>query len=181
MNCCFIAKCFRFPAPAICVLRNTHRSKGPTWGLGAGSGLLRRTALQTGDGGLLGVRDCKNIPCPHTVRLNLENLNTVDVGHPVLPYLLEHTVTLGKTAQICIHSNTRIYPFMHSLNKWRVSTSYMEVQDYKDICPRRKKEPEGSYTSLVTETQKPHDITSQDALYKRTHIEAEGRGLQLPT
>lgn len=47
MNCCFIAKCFRFPAPAICVLRKTHRSKGPKWGWGGGAGsLLGRTALQ---------------------------------------------------------------------------------------------------------------------------------------
>jgi hypothetical protein len=28
VNCCFIAKCFRFPAPAICVPRKTGKSKG---------------------------------------------------------------------------------------------------------------------------------------------------------
>lgn len=46
VNYCFIAKCFRFPAPAICVLRKTCRSKGPKWGWGGGAGsrLVERTA-----------------------------------------------------------------------------------------------------------------------------------------
>lgn len=88
VNCCFIAKCFQFPAPAICVLRKTYRSKGPKRGCseGTGSGLVGRTAGQAegaprnqmeaiffygvtqSNGKTLGVRDRKKVYCPHIVK-----------------------------------------------------------------------------------------------------------------
>lgn len=125
MNCRFIAKCFRFPAPAICVLRKTHRSKGPNGGL-EGRRALQAGGAREGGGSLRGVKDCQKTPSSPQSQVP----DSPKPEHPLQtqgPRTGSNTrgLALRNRARICTHmgthAHTRTRTHIHSFIQQIVS------------------------------------------------------------